>query len=294
MDGVGGAALRLSPLDRDESATASYRLPANRRGTITFGPMTAQRRDPFGLAVTSKIVAGTAEIVVLPTHHRLHLPTNASGSGPLGNLLRVRSLTNSGSEFRSLRDYNPGDDLRTVSWRASARSDNLLVRELEPDSLRRCTVFLDLEPDQYDEEGFERAVSAAASVVVTVAHAGLDLRVVIGSKSDLRNTNAASALRELADCAMQVSSESQTAQVKTQTGEGLGLIIVVTGSPRSPLVERTSRSVSAADVLLIVACTTMTSASQGIVLDATAADMFQTSWESATGRVNRVLVTPQS
>ena len=285
--GIGGASLRLAPLRRGESANASYRLPANKRGTVTFGPLTAERRDPFGLARVRRLVAGVDEIVVLPTHYRLFLPSGSSGAGPLGNLLRVRSLTNSGTEFRSLREYNEGDDLRTVSWRASARSDSLLVRELEPDSLRRCTVVLDLDSAQFSEEGFERAVSAAASAVVTVAQAGLELRLIAGSLGDFRNTHPQAALRQLADCAMETGQAGDASPAKSPTGEGLGLIIVVTGSANAPIVERVGRNLSSSDVLVTVACTTMSGAHRGFVLDATADDMFQSSWANLTGHTSR-------
>jgi uncharacterized protein (DUF58 family) len=42
-----------------------------------------------------------------------------------------------------LRDYTPGDDLRRVSWRASARAGKLLVKQLARDTSRYVACVLD-------------------------------------------------------------------------------------------------------------------------------------------------------
>ncbi len=283
VSGLGGASLRLAPLRSAESAVAAYRLPAVKRGTIQFGPLIAERRDPFGLARTRKTVAGIDEVIVLPSFHRLKLPDASRAAGPLGQLLRVRSMVNAGTEFRALREYVEGDDLRTVSWKASARTANLMVRESEPDSLRRCTVILDLDPAQYDDESFERAISAAASAVVTIEHAGLDLRFVAGSDGDFRNAAQATVLRFLADCQPEAGPRS-AASTKSPTGEGLGLILIVTGAANAPIVDAMARSATHADVVITFACTSAPSSSgRGLVVDATSPDLFESSWANLVG-----------
>ena len=283
VSNMGGASLRLAPLRSGESASASYRLAATQRGTITFGPLVAERRDPFGLAGLRRVVAGSGELVVLPAHHRINVPTGSAGTGPLGNLLRVRSMSQTGTEFRSLREYVTGDDLRTVSWRASARTDTLVVREVEPEGLKRCTVVLDLDESQYDNDSFERAVSAAASTVVTVFQTSLKLRFVTGESGDYRNTDPAMALRRLADITTETEPSLNDAVMKVSTGEGLGLVVVITGNPSSPMTQRVARTIGPADALVTVACTSMSSASLGFVVDATADDMFAISWANLTG-----------
>jgi len=278
--GMGGATLRLAPLRRGETTSAHYRLPASRRGTVTFGPLVVERRDPFGLATQRRVMPGTHEVIVLPAHVALALPAGTGGAGPLGEHLRMRALGRSGTEFHSLRDYVDGDDLRRINWRASARSENLKVREVEPDGLRRCCVILDTSADEYSENGFERAVSAAASAIASADRAGLQLRMLIGGSVDLRNTSLNAALYRLADCAV---SEPEISSSNAPTGEGLGLNIVVSGSAGSPAVAAARRSLSPNDVLVIVACTTMTAAPGTFVIDATDDVEFSRSWAAMTG-----------
>ena len=278
--GMGGATLRLAPLRRGETTSAHYRLPASRRGTVTFGPLVVERRDPFGLSTQRRVMPGTHEVIVLPAHVALALPTGAGGAGPLGQHLRMRSLGRSGSEFHSLRDYVDGDDLRRINWRASARSENLKVREVEPDGLRRCCVTLDTSADEYSPEGFERAVSAAASAIASADRAGLQLRVLIGGSIDLRNTSLDAALYRLADCEL---GGPDTPSFNAPSGEGLGLNIVVSGSAGSPAVAAARRSLNPNDVLVVVACTTMTSSPGSFVIDATDDTEFSRSWAAMTG-----------
>ena len=280
VGGIGAATLRLAPLRPGESTSANYRLPATRRGTVVIGPLTAERRDPFGLCSQRTMVAGTHEVVILPAHLDIKIPISGGGSGPMGQHLRMRALGRSGSEFHSLREYVDGDDLRQIHWRASARSETLKVREVEPDGLRRCTVALDTSAEEYSPDGFERAVSAAASAVFAATRAGLRLRMLIGSSYDLRNTSAAAALNRLADCAV---SASAPMPFTAPGGDGLGLVIVVSGRAHSPAVADARRHLSPNDVLVAIACSSMSAVPGVFVIDATDEAEFAASWSALTG-----------
>ncbi|MCU1393006.1 MAG: hypothetical protein JWM34_1434 [Ilumatobacteraceae bacterium] len=281
VSGMGGATLRLAPMRGGETISANYRLPATRRGTLVFGPLLAERRDPFGLCTMRHEVAGTHEIVVLPSHLALTLPSGNGSSGPIGRHLRMRTLGRDGSEFHSLRDYADGDDLRRIHWRASARSETLKVREVEPEGLRRCTVALDTSASEYTPESFERAVSAAASAIASASRSALSIRLVVGSAQDLRNTNPLAALHALADC--DVTDDERAMPFGAPAGEGLGLFIIVTGSPQSAAVAEARRTTSPNDVLVVIACTSLTSTSAGFVIDCTDESEFAASWLAMTG-----------
>jgi uncharacterized protein (DUF58 family) len=286
VGGLGGATLRLAPLHVGETSAANYRLPATRRGTVVFGPLTVERRDPFGLCTLRRVVQGTHEIIILPRHVHVTIPTGSGGSGPMGQHLRMRALGRTGTEFHSLRDYADGDDLRQIHWRASARSETLKVREVEPDGLRRLTVALDDTASEYSAEGFERAVSAAASALASGARAGLVLRLVIGSSVDLRNTSMLAAMTALADCDV---ADPRPMPFSAPAGEGLGLTIIVSGSAHSSAAADARRSLAPNDVLVVVACTAMSSASGTFVIDATDDAQFAASWSAMTGtHVERV------
>ena len=135
------ARMAVSPMRGGRQKSAGYRVPTERRGVLTIGPLVALRSDLLGLARSVDVVAGVDEILVAPRAFELPMPE--LGDGILGRHLLVQSVRLGPGEFHSLREYVPGDEPRTIHWRASARSDDLKVRQYSAEGLRRCTVVLD-------------------------------------------------------------------------------------------------------------------------------------------------------
>ena len=73
---------------------------------------------------------------------------------------RAHGRLEPGGEFLNLRDYEPGDDLRHVHWRSTARRGQLMVRQNEARRRTPVLVMLDVRPGGHDRASFERAVEA--------------------------------------------------------------------------------------------------------------------------------------
>src|SRR5438445_13416249 len=52
----------------------------------------------------------------------------------------------SGTEMFGAREYRPGDPLRRIHWRSSARHGELIVREFEPPGVQTVGIFCDPSP----------------------------------------------------------------------------------------------------------------------------------------------------
>ncbi|MFA9565371.1 MAG: DUF58 domain-containing protein, partial [Acidimicrobiales bacterium] len=165
VESAGDASLRLAPLSPGARARAVYRLPSDRRGLVVVGPLEVGHGDPFGLTWARRTTAGTDTLTVLPRVDELMRVPATSGHDPLSGRDHRHRLGDSGDDIYALRPYVPGDDLRRVSWRATARRDELIVRQDELPWQRRTTVLLDTRAETMDGTTFERAVSAAASVI---------------------------------------------------------------------------------------------------------------------------------
>jgi uncharacterized protein (DUF58 family) len=277
---TGGATMNLSPLRRRETASAAYRLPTEQRGLIVVGPMRARRRDVLGLCSKSFTVPGSVELLIIPQHVPVAFPVGGSG-GRLGDHLRLRAYGQSGSEFHSLREYMVGDDLRRISWKASARATELIVKETALEGLRRCTVVFDVDAAQYDDESFERGVSAAASVVTGAAAAGLTTRL-IATDTDLRGHEVApNALRWLA--MVEPVEQMLPALPTLRAGEGMGVVVVVTGAPSSTCAAQVRGSLSPEDTLIVVASAAVGESRDRFVVAAPSLDKFYESWSHLTG-----------
>jgi uncharacterized protein (DUF58 family) len=271
----GGAPMQLAPLAPLTTATAAYQVPTTRRGRIELGPLRATRRDALALCQRTIVLTGVDELLVIPRYVVLPFP-DAGSAGRLGQHLRMAAWGQTGSEFHSLREYVPGDELRRINWKASARSTELLVRESDIEGVRRCTVLLDTYAGQLDQIGFERAVSAAASLVNSAAASGIATRMVAAG-TDLRGPDVGiSALRWLAT-ATRADTPLDTTTVSKGAGEGIGLMIVVTGSSTSPLVQE-SRAVMAPDDVQIVVCSQTRPTSGRFAVDATSLEHLTDEW----------------
>ena len=225
------ARMWVAPLGPDADVSAGYRIPTERRGVLTIGPLTAFRHDVLGLARSTIEVAGVDEVLVSPRAHLLDMPL--LGHGVLGrHLLAVAQRLGPG-DFHSLRDYVEGDEPRTIHWRASARSENLKVRQHSVEGLQRCLVLLDqhVPGGPEGEEAFERAVTVAASTVHSADRAGLTTRFVTTEGADLRGPDvAAQTLHLLARISV---SDTPPVQVERDPSEGLGLVIAIGPDPWS-------------------------------------------------------------
>lgn len=284
---TGGATMNLAPLRPRERTVAAYRLPTSNRGVVRVGPLRARRRDVLGLAARTFLVPGSGELLVMPRHVPVRFSLGGS-SGRLGDHLRMRAYGQSGSEFHSLREYVVGDDLRRISWKASARSNELIVTETALEGVKRCTVVLDTSAhdiagttgtDEADA-AFERGVSAAASLVTGAVAAGLSARVV-APDIDLRGHDVApSALRWLATVQPEPLGIDRLPSLKA--GEGMGIVLAVTSASSSPFATAVRASLSPDDTLIVVA-TRVVAGNERFVVDASTTDAFFDSWSSLTG-----------
>jgi hypothetical protein len=242
--------------------------------------MRARRRDVLGLASRTFLLPGSSELLVMPKHTPVRFALGGS-SGRLGDHLRMRAYGQSGSEFHSLRQYVVGDDLRRISWKASARSTDLIVKETALEGVKRCTVVLDIVDVDTDDEAFERGVSAAASLITGAAVAGLSGRL-IAVDTDLRGPDVAPAgLRWLATVQRAVGASGSLPSLKA--GEGMGIVLVVTSSPDTECAAEVKGSLGPDDVLVVVATRSSAGRRDRFVVDATSDTSFAESWSQLTG-----------
>ncbi|MFE3458792.1 DUF58 domain-containing protein [Nocardiopsis aegyptia] len=134
---------RVLAVDAGERRRVTTTLTPTRRGDARAAGLTVRSVGPLGLAGRQRTLSAPWTVRTLPPFHsRRHLP---------GKLSRLRELEGQhtamvrgqGSEFDSLRDYVPGDDVRSIDWRATARGDGVVVRTWRPERDRRILIVLD-------------------------------------------------------------------------------------------------------------------------------------------------------
>lgn len=173
----------LPRLRRGESGQRTYRLPTTARGVYEIGPVEIARSDPFGLCHSSQRLGAPQRIAVHPRLIPLRpLPTGASAvlEGPSSDMSPRGSVT-----FHRLREYEVGDDLRTVHWASTARLGKLVVRHNVDTAQPFTVVVTDLRPARYSSATFEEALDVTASVVVSLAANGAPVQLRLSSGEHL-------------------------------------------------------------------------------------------------------------
>jgi len=121
----------------------SYTL-LNRRGAFRLGPTILSSGDPFGLFRKSRILAGDKELLVLPYVVKLDRFPSPGGQFPGGKAI-LQKATEVTPQAAGVREYIPGDALRSIHWPSSARKDRLMVKEFEQDPQADVWIFIDAE-----------------------------------------------------------------------------------------------------------------------------------------------------
>jgi uncharacterized protein (DUF58 family) len=185
---VGSATHRygISSLAPGATHEESFTIRTERRGVISVGPAMTRRGDPVGIFSRDVVWTPVREVLVRP-----HLvPMESLGAGLMRDLEGVSTdaVSQSDLAFHALREYVPGDDLRHIHWRSSAKvmassgESALLVRQYLDTRRSHATIVVDDRLSAWgDPEDFETAMTVAASIAVRAVLDEFDVSFVCGS-----------------------------------------------------------------------------------------------------------------
>ena len=155
------------------TATVRYEVVPSRRGARSFDGVTVRYASPLGLLSRQERVALPARVDVYPDVHAARalelLRRQGRQDARLGSL-RVRG---GDTEFERLRPYQVGDEIRHVDWRASARRDDLTVRQFQAESNQNVVFALDVGRSMRGDTGGLTAVDHALNAALLTADVAL-------------------------------------------------------------------------------------------------------------------------
>lgn len=131
--------------------------------------MTLRSYGPLGLFARQGTHRVPWTVRVLPPFtSRKHLPSKLARLRELDG--RTSVLTRGeGTEFDSLREYVPGDDTRSIDWRATARQSALAVRTWRPERDRHILLVLDTGRTSAGRVGDAPRLDAALDAALLLA-----------------------------------------------------------------------------------------------------------------------------
>ena len=177
----GNFLLKLRPGQR---RVLRYTIESQRRGQYTVGPAVIQGSDPLGFFPFRRKAAESQTLIVYPEVLPLSL---LSCEGLPAGAIRVENpMYEDLTRYRSLREYLPGDSLRRVNWKVSAKAGQLFVMDYLPLLHAPVLILLDLNsqdyPMRYRYHRIERAVTLAASLVMHFLSLGQEIGLIASAR----------------------------------------------------------------------------------------------------------------
>lgn len=231
VEGHGRASFEVASLAQDKLGYASYQVICRGRGVYKVGPALGYTSDPLGLAELPTPTLKVDRLVVYPKVEELAgLPT-VRGKDPALADARPEHSQRGGEDFYTLREYQRGDDLRRIHWPYSAKTDSLMIRQLETPWRARALVFLDVRASAYESDAaFETAVSGAASVVTHLVQSGFDADMWAGEAHLIDAADYRSTMERLAVVRPNTRVDLRAVASRIRQRGGGGALVLVTGT----------------------------------------------------------------
>ncbi len=164
-----GYLLHMEPHERGQAFGA---IKALRRGPLATVGLMVTTAYPFGFARKSRLYEAPAHLLALAGVEDVQLPwRGAAARGTQHASIRAGQ----GDAFRGLRDARPGDAMRDIHWKVSARRERLIAREWEADASRVALVrFVHVAPGPTDDvASLDLACATVAGLCAALLRDGL-------------------------------------------------------------------------------------------------------------------------
>ena len=164
---VDGDHVQVLLLRGNATRTLQYEITCNRRGYFQIGPTIMETGDMMGMYRRYRVGTHPQYITVLP--HIVSLNSYEIGSRrPIGEIRMRDNIMDDPTRLRGIRQWQPGDPMRSVHWAATARTGSLHSKIYEPSSIIGATLILDLHqsttPKHNEPTRSDLAITAAASI----------------------------------------------------------------------------------------------------------------------------------
>jgi uncharacterized protein (DUF58 family) len=165
------------------SAELPIQLQATQWGRHTVGEVWLRLRAPFGLLSWTGRVAAGPTLRVLPGNERLNRLLDPAESRAVLGAHRSRRFGD-GHDFAELRPYTPGDRLRDLNWRATARHRLPFVNRHHPERSGDVVIVIDAFVDGSGGSSEALARAARAAWALASVHLQANDRVGIAGLGD--------------------------------------------------------------------------------------------------------------
>ena len=174
---VSGAREARVDVEAQTSAALVYELTPPKRGRFEFGSIAVRFLSRWRLVWGQMRVDASIAVKVYPNMRRAReVELRALGTRSFVAARRKSQWRGEGREFESLREYVRGDEMRHISWTATARRGRLVTRQYQLERDQTILIMLDagrlMTARIESETKLDSAVHAALALMSAAARAG--------------------------------------------------------------------------------------------------------------------------
>jgi len=182
--------------DEQGETRVTHRVRFLKRGAHALSCLEGTAIDPLGVFAFTGRLATDGEIIVYPQPEPLN-SFALSGADRYGwQEFTAAALRGASVDPDGVREYAPGDPLRRIHWRQTARTGKLAVIEFEEPQTINLVIALDLQQGtdvgERLDTTLEKAVSLAASLAQHAIQNGASVRLVLPEDGGLDEGTLAS------------------------------------------------------------------------------------------------------
>jgi uncharacterized protein (DUF58 family) len=284
-----GSTRRLLFLFPRRTFLLHYTLSVSRRGCHQVGPLVLESGDVFGLFKKCRVEPRRDFITALPPY-RIIEEYEVGRRRNLGDLTAKRSLFEDPTRIRGVREYQRGDALNRIHWKATARSGRLCSKVYDPVCEAGATVVLDFHRDSWsaarstdpNKPASELAIEIACTICRYLADGGWKVGFFANGRDPLgvpgvtlAQARATDSLAEALRAARMGRRDNRLAPISIRASrapdqflaihENLGRIELSDGLPIEPLLLGELAYIDREQVLVVLACSASDSFITGIL-----------------------------
>ena len=168
-------------LPAESERELTYHVTPPRRGDFAFGALNLRVTGGYGLLRRQLQFDSPQSVKVYPRLTDIQTAGLALRKNRFLDIgLHLARLRGAGLEFESLRDYLPGDELRRIDWKATARHGQPFTREYEVERSQHIILCLDLGRTMASHLGLLSKVDHAVNAAALLAHVAAQMGDWVG------------------------------------------------------------------------------------------------------------------
>ena len=162
-----GSRLKVARLRPGQTTQLIYQIECLYRGFYQLGPIVVETGDYYGLQRSYRVLGQPNYLLVHPKVIRIE-NYDIQSRRPIGEVVMTHRLFEDPTRISGVRQYQDGDPLTRIHWRATARTGQLQSKQFQPSSMSGATIVLDFHDPTYDPKHepyrSELGITAAASI----------------------------------------------------------------------------------------------------------------------------------